>query len=90
MLLTHDLEAIDIDGYQSFYGYGKLYLMFKGFTTEVLKAIMNKIDTDKQFNPTSVIAFGYNFDSRYLQELNDNLKSYTNDKGIDIDFITRY
>jgi len=90
MLLTHDLEAIDLDGYASFYGNEKLYLMFKGFTTEVLKALLNKIDTNEHFNPTSIIAFGYHFDSRHLQELNDNLKSYTNDKGIDIDFITRY
>jgi len=88
--LWQDLEAIDLSAYTAYYGNGKLYLMNKGFTTESLKTLLEKIDSDKQFNPTSIIAFGYHFDSKNLRELSENVKSYANKKNIDIDFITRY
>ena len=53
-------------------------------------ALLEQIDSDKTFNPTSIIAFGYHFESKNLCELAENVKSYTNKKNIDIDFVTRY
>ncbi len=88
--LTQDLESVDLGGYTAYYGSNKLYLMHKGFTTDSLKALFQKIDTDKKFNPTSIIAFGYHFESKNLRELSENVKTYSNKKNIDIDFITRY
>jgi adenine-specific DNA-methyltransferase len=88
--LTQDLEKIDLSGYTAYHENGKLYLMNKGFTTDNLKSLLEKIDSDKKFNPTSIITFGYHFDSKNLRELSENVKSYTNKKRIDIDFITRY
>jgi adenine-specific DNA-methyltransferase len=88
--LTQELEKVDLSGYTAYYGNGKLYLMDKGFTTENLKTLLEKIDSDKKFNPTSIIAFGYHLESKNLRELSENVKSYSNKKNIDIDFITRY
>jgi adenine-specific DNA-methyltransferase len=88
--LTQELEPIDLGGYTAYYGNGKLYLMNKKFTTDNLKTLLEKIDSDKKFNPTSIITFGYHFDSKNLRELSENVKSYANKKNIDIDFITRY
>ena len=88
--LSQELEIVDLGGYTAFYGSGKLYLLHKNFTTENLKAVLEKIDTDKTFNPTSIIAFGYHFESKSLRELSENVKQYANKKKIDIDFITRY
>lgn len=88
--LTQDLEIVDLGGYTAYYGNGRLYLLHKNFTTENLKAVLEKIDTDKTFNPTSIIAFGYHFESKSLRELSENVKQYANKKKIDIDFITRY
>lgn len=88
--LTQDLETIDLSGYTAYYGNGKLYLMNNAFTTDNLKTLLEKIDSDKKFNPTSIITFGYHFDSKNLRELSENVKSYANKKNIDIDFITRY
>ncbi len=88
--LTQELETIDLGGYTAYYGNGKLYLMNKAFTTDNLKTLLEKIDSDKKFNPTSIITFGYHFDSKNLRELSENVKSYANKKNIDIDFITRY
>jgi adenine-specific DNA-methyltransferase len=88
--LSQELKIVDLGGYTAFYGQGKLYLLHKNFTTENLKAVLEKIDTDKTFNPTSIIAFGYHFESKSLRELSENVKQYANKKKIDIDFITRY
>jgi adenine-specific DNA-methyltransferase len=90
--LTQELEVVDLDAYTAYYGNGKLYLMHKGFTTENLKNILEKIDTDKSFDPKTVVAFGYHFESKNLRELSENLRNYKNKKGSDesISFITRY
>jgi len=88
--LSQDLEIVDLGGYTAYYGNRKLYLLNKNFNTDNLKAILEKIDADKKFNPTSVIAFGYHFESKSLRELAENVKQYANKKKIDIDFITRY
>ena len=88
--LTQNLESIKVGDYPSFYGNNKLYLMDKGFTTDTLKILLEKIDADKSFSPSSIIAFGYNFESARLRELAENIKSYANKKNMDIDFIIRY
>jgi adenine-specific DNA-methyltransferase len=88
--LTEKLNEQDFGGYKGYFADEKLYLMDKGFSTDNLKNLLEKIDTDKKFNPTSIVAFGYNFDSKNLREISENIKSYANKKNIDIDFITRY
>lgn len=88
--LTQDLESVDLSGYTAYYGNGRLYLMHKGFTTDNLKALLEKIDTDKHFEPKSIIAFGYHLESKSLREISENVKTYNNKKKSDIDFITRY
>jgi adenine-specific DNA-methyltransferase len=90
LALTQDLESVDLSGYTAYYGKGRLYLMNKGFTTDSLKALLEKIDTDKHFEPKSIIAFGYHLESKSLREISENVKTYNNKKKSDIDFITRY
>jgi len=88
--LTKTIQETNLNGYIAHYSNEKLYLMDKGFTTENLKVLLEKIDSDKSFNPTTIIAFGYHFESKSLREISENIKSYANKKSIDIDFITRY
>ncbi|RLD58659.1 MAG: hypothetical protein DRJ01_12305 [Bacteroidetes bacterium] len=88
--LTESLQEINLGNYTAYYTSDKLYLINKGFKTENLKTLLEKIDSDKKFNPTSIIAFGYHFESKNLREIAENIKSYANKKNIDIDFITRY
>ncbi len=88
--LTSAVQAAQLGEYPAQYCNGKLYLMHKGFVTNHLKLLLEKIDSDPNFNPTSIIAFGYHFESKNLREISENIKSYANKKNIDIDFITRY
>ena len=45
--------------------------MFKGFETKHLKKLLEEIDGNKEFNPATIVVFGYNFES----------KNYERDKG---------
>lgn len=84
------MGSIILSGYTAYYGNGRLYLMHKGFTTDNLKALLEKIDNDKHFEPKSIITFGYHFESVRLREISENIKTYNNKKKSDIDFIVRY
>lgn len=88
--LTKSIQKINLNSYLAYYSSEKLYLMDKSFTTENLKVLLEKIDIDKNFNPTTIIVFGYHFESKILREISENIKSYSNKKSIDIDFIIRY
>lgn len=90
--LTENLITLNLGGYLASYGKekGKLYLMNKGFTTDNLVFLLEKIDSDREFNPTAIIAFGYHFDSKNMREIAESIKSYRNKKSLDIDYITRY
>jgi len=88
--LTQDLKEIDLEGYKGYYFENKLYLMNKEFKTKNLKKLLTEIDENKEFNPATVIVFGYNFESKVLREIAENIKNYANKKQIDVDFITRY
>ncbi len=88
--LTQDLEEIDFNGYRGYYIDGKLYFVDRGFNSDNLKELLEKIDEDRDFNPNLIIVFGYHFDSRSLREIGENIKSYSNKKNSDIDFVIRY
>jgi adenine-specific DNA-methyltransferase len=88
--LTQNLKEIDFDGYKGHYLDNKLYLVYKGFETRHLKKLLEEIDENRDFYPATIIAFGYNFESKMLREIEDNIKIYKNKKQIDIDFIVRY
>lgn len=88
--LTEELKELDLDGYKGYYFETKLYLIDKGFKTKNLKKLLEEIDENQNFNPATIIAFGYNFESKILREIAENVKNYANKKQIDIDFIIRY
>jgi len=88
--LTQDLKEINLEGYTGYYFDSKLYLVDKGFKTKNLKKLLTEIDENKEFNPAIVIVFGYNFESKILREIAENIKNYANKKHIEVDFITRY
>ncbi len=88
--LTKEFKKIDLWWYTSYYFADKLYLMNKDFETKNLKVLLEKIDSDKTFEPKTIIAFWYHFESKNLREIAENIKAYSNKKCLDIDFITRY
>ena len=90
LCLADDLEIVKIGDYSAYYGKGKLYLMDIGFNTENMINLLEKVDSDKGFNPNAIIVFGHHFQSKNIRELSENIKSYANKKNIDFDLIVRY
>ena len=88
--LTKNLNLIDLNDYPAYYLDNKVYLIDKGFQTKNIVKLLEEIDSNDDFSPSTIIVFGYNFQSKMLREIADNVKNYTNKKSIDIDFIIRY
>jgi adenine-specific DNA-methyltransferase len=92
--LTCPVEKITLDKYTSYYADKNLYLMDKGFTTDDLKVLIEKLDSvdgdNKNFQPNKLVLFGYNFDSKHQREISEALGNYTNKKQIELDRVIRY
>ena len=87
--LTESLSPVALAGYEGYYGFDKLYLMHRDFTTESLKVLLEMMDNTSDFNPTTIVAFGYHFESAHLRQIAENIKAYANKKNISTDFIIR-
>ncbi|EOU9607686.1 site-specific DNA-methyltransferase [Cronobacter dublinensis] len=88
-LLTTPIEDVDLDGYKAHLCDGRLYLIAPNFTSKPLKALLLKLDSNKDFAPNKVVLYGSNFESAKQMELNEALKSYANKKAIDLDLVVR-
>lgn len=89
ILLTESLAPVNLAGYEGYYGFDKLYLIHRGFTTESLKVLLEMMDNTPDFNPTTIVVFGYHFKSAHLRQIAENVKAYANKKSISTDFIIR-
>ncbi|MEN8527300.1 hypothetical protein V7J56_20530, partial [Escherichia coli] len=88
-LLTTPIEDVDLSGYTAHFCNGRLYLIAPNFTSEALKALLQKLDSDEDFAPNKVVFYGCNFESAKQRELNEALKSYANKKSIELDLVVR-
>jgi len=77
MELSHELNEIELAGYKGYLGNETLYFVHTGFTTEALKKLIEKLDSDKTFEPSRIVLFGYNFASKYQRELGEALSSFS-------------
>lgn len=87
--LTTPIQDIDLDGYKTHLCDRRLYMIAPDFSSSALKALLEKLDTDKEFSPNKIVFFGKNFDSVKQMELNEALKSYANKKSLEIDLVGR-
>lgn len=89
-LLTTNIKTINLAEYQAHYCDGRLYLIAPNFSTEALKELLTKLDSDNEFSPHKVVFYGNNFESAKQMELNEALKSYANKKSLEIEIVARY
>ncbi len=90
MRLELALSSVDLAGYTGYLGGETLYLLHSGFDIVHLKALLEKLDSDPDFDPSRVVVFGYNFSSKAQRELDEALQSYANKKSIELDLVVRY
>ncbi len=87
--LTTPVQDIDLENYTAHLCDNRLYMIASDFSSDALKALLSRLDTDKEFSPNKVVFFGKNFDSVKQMELNEALKSYANKKSLEIDLVGR-
>ncbi|WP_426243764.1 DNA methyltransferase [Psychrobacter sp. TWP2-1-2] len=88
--LTEEVSDIILDGYTAHLCKSRLYLIAPDFTIANITALLERLDSDKDFAPNKIVIYGSNFDSVNQMELNEALKSYGNKKSIDISLLVRY
>jgi len=88
--LTENYQEIKLNDYTTYYCGTNLYLLHNGWKTENIKTLLEKIDSDKDFVVEKIIVFGYNFESKHLREIEENIQNYSNKKQIEIETILRF
>ncbi|MCT1905506.1 site-specific DNA-methyltransferase [Oceanobacillus sojae] len=90
--LTPTVEEVNLGGYTGYYVHDYLYLVDKGLSQKHIDSLLSKIVEEKNFNPTSVVIYGYNFtDFSILTQLETNLKQLRyEEKSIEVSLIKRY
>jgi len=89
-LLTSSIKTIELNDYNAHYCDGRLYLIAPDFSTESIKVLLTKLDSDNDFSPHKIVFYGNNFESAKQMELNEALKSYANKKSLEIEIVARY
>jgi adenine-specific DNA-methyltransferase len=90
MRLHESLEALNLGSYVAYTSENTIYFMDKGFNLESLQAFVEKLDNDEAFEPSKLVLFGYNFDSKHQREFKEALANYSNKKSIELDMVVRY
>ena len=88
--LTDELKRADLGGYEAYYAQKKLYLINENFNGKNLKALVEKIDSDKEFAPEKIVIYEPSFESSRWRELDEAIKNYANKKNLQISLIARH
>ena len=90
ILLSENLNKISLGDYPA-YGFGHvLYLVNKGFNTNALKELLQKLDDEHTFQVSKIVMLGHNIDSKSQREIDEAMKNYNNKKSIPVDVVVRY
>lgn len=89
--LTSEVQELDLEGYTAYYIDKHLYLVNASLTAEAIGALLDKLQSDKDFNPQNIVIYGYAFDWTELSSLKDSLQSVqAGEKNLHINFDVRY
>lgn len=90
ILLSENLNTINLGDYIA-YGFGHvLYLVNQGFNTAALKELIKKLDDEHEFQVSKLVIFGHHFDSKSQREIDEAMRNYNNKKSIPVDVVVRY
>jgi hypothetical protein len=70
----NDCRMIDLAGYTAYWCKNHLYLTTPEMTEEAIKALIDKYNTEGDFNPQNIVVFGYSFNYVNMENLKTNVK----------------
>ena len=88
--LTAPVRPLDLAGYTAHLCGGNVYFMAAGCTSQTVKALIEKLDTDADFAPERVIFYGANMASAMQRELAQAVEGYANKKSLKLNVLARF
>lgn len=89
--LTPNVQTLNIKGYDVYYADKHLYIINPNLSNEVVATILDKYQSEADFNPQNIVIYGYALSWSELQGLKDNLRIiHDGEKNMRINFDIRY
>ena len=89
--LTPEVSVLDIAGYEVYYVDKHLYIINPHLSNEVVATLLDRYQSDADFNPQNIIIYGYALSWVELQGLKDSLRVIRDgEKNMRINFDVRY
>ncbi|ELA09275.1 type iii restriction-modification system methyltransferase [Moraxella macacae 0408225] len=89
--LPEKVQAIDLAAYTAYFCRQHLYLLASGFTSNSVKALIERLDNDPDFIPERIVLFGANMESAMQKELVQAVQTYANKKELNnLSVLARY
>lgn len=89
--LTPDVRKINLNGYEAFYIGNHLYMINTELSNDAVASLLDKYQTEADFNPQNIVIYGYSFVWTELQGLKDSLHCvWAGEKNLRINFDIRY
>lgn len=89
--LTSNVQTLEIAGYEVYYTDKHLYIINPNLNNEVIASLLDRYQSDTDFNPQNIVIYGYALSWSELQELKDNLRIIRDgEKNMRINFDIRY
>lgn len=89
--LTADYQTLDLGVYETYYIDKHLYLINQNLTDDAVSMLLDKYQTEADFNPQNIVIYGYSFEWTELQGLKDSLSTIqAGEKNLRINFDIRY
>lgn len=87
----NSMQAIELAGYVAYWCEHHLYLIEPNMTEEAIKALVDKYNTDAEFNPQNIVVFGYSFNYINLENLRTNVRILQDsEKNLKVNLDIRY
>ncbi|MEG0980060.1 MAG: site-specific DNA-methyltransferase, partial [Oscillospiraceae bacterium] len=88
---NHNAKSINLNGYTAYWCDKHLYLIEPDFGEETIRALVEKYNSEGEFNPQNVVVFGYSFNFTNMESLKTNLKILKDsEKNLKINIDIRY
>ena len=89
--LTPEIETLDFDGYEVYRMPNHIYIINPGLTNGAVGGLLDKYQTEAEFNPQNIVVYGYALTWNEQQGLKDNMQTVqAGEKNMRINFDIRY
>lgn len=88
---SNNMEMVDLAGYTAYWCRNHLYFINPGMAEDAIKALIEKYNSQGNFNPQNIILFGYSFNYVEMENLKANVKMLRDsEKNLKINLDIRY